>query len=71
MKYITQGLGNGNFPEKKYEFDVIDKMLYIPGNYVGRDQMGDPHHPEQKDWINQGYWSWKNLADMLPYDYLP
>jgi hypothetical protein len=25
----------------------------------------------QKDWVNQGYWSWKNLADQLPYDYLP
>ena len=24
---------------------------------------------EQKDWINQGYWSWKNMADLLPYDY--
>ncbi|HEY1038880.1 MAG TPA: hypothetical protein VGF30_05710 [Bacteroidia bacterium] len=52
MKYITYGLGNGTFLENKYEFDVIDKFLYIPGNYVGRDQMGDPHHPEQKDWIN-------------------
>jgi len=28
-------------------------------------------HYEQKDWINQGYWSWKNLADLLPYDYVP
>jgi hypothetical protein len=26
---------------------------------------------EQKDWINQGYWSWKNLADLLPFDYMP
>lgn len=26
---------------------------------------------EQKDWINQGYWSWKNLADLLPFDYIP
>jgi hypothetical protein len=26
---------------------------------------------DQKDWINQGYWSWKNVADLLPYDYLP
>ncbi|MDP4263448.1 MAG: carboxypeptidase-like regulatory domain-containing protein [Bacteroidota bacterium] len=26
---------------------------------------------DQKDWINQGYWSWKNLADQLPYDYSP
>lgn len=24
---------------------------------------------DQKSWINQGYWSWKNLADQLPYDY--
>jgi hypothetical protein len=26
---------------------------------------------EQRSWINQGYWSWKNLADQLPYDYEP
>ena len=26
---------------------------------------------EQRSWINQGYWSWKNLADALPYDYEP
>jgi hypothetical protein len=26
---------------------------------------------DQKDWINQGYWSWKNLADQLPFDYAP
>lgn len=26
---------------------------------------------DQRSWINQGYWSWKNLADQLPYDYRP
>jgi hypothetical protein len=26
---------------------------------------------EQKSWVNQGYWSWRNLADQLPYDYEP
>jgi hypothetical protein len=26
---------------------------------------------DQKDWVNQGYWSWKNLADLLPFDYIP
>jgi len=26
---------------------------------------------DSKDLVNQGYWSWKNLADQLPYDYLP
>ncbi len=29
------------------------------------------YYYDQKDWINQGYWSWKNLADLLPYDYVP
>ncbi|MFO0415304.1 MAG: carboxypeptidase-like regulatory domain-containing protein [Bacteroidota bacterium] len=26
---------------------------------------------EQRDVISSGYWAWKNLADQLPYDYLP
>ncbi len=29
------------------------------------------YYYDQRDWINQGYWSWKNVADLLPYDYLP
>jgi hypothetical protein len=29
------------------------------------------YYYDQKDWVNQGYWSWKNLADQLPYDYEP
>ncbi len=24
---------------------------------------------QQEDLVNQGYWSWKNLADQVPYDY--
>jgi hypothetical protein len=24
---------------------------------------------DQKSWVAQGYWSWKNVADQLPYDY--
>jgi hypothetical protein len=26
---------------------------------------------DQKSWVNEGYWSWKNVADQLPYDYEP
>jgi CarboxypepD_reg-like domain len=26
---------------------------------------------DQQSLINEGYWSWKNLADQLPYDYQP
>lgn len=26
---------------------------------------------DQRSWTNQGYWSWKNLADQVPFDYEP
>ena len=26
---------------------------------------------DQKNWINYGYWSWKNIADQVPDDYVP
>jgi hypothetical protein len=29
------------------------------------------YYYDQKDWINFGYWSWKNLADRVPDDYIP
>ncbi len=29
------------------------------------------YYYDQRDWVNQGYWSWKNLADLLPYDFWP
>jgi hypothetical protein len=39
--------------------DLQDAILVQPNGYF----------TDQKSWINQGYWSWKNLADQLPYDY--
>lgn len=39
--------------------DLSEAILIRPNGYF----------TPQKSWINQGYWSWKNLADMLPYDY--
>jgi len=33
--------------------------------------MENGYYYDQKDWVNQGYWSWKNLADLLPFDYAP
>ena len=29
------------------------------------------YYYDQKDWINFGYWSWKNIADQVPNDYIP
>src|SRR5215203_764760 len=41
--------------------DLKDGILIKPNGYF----------LDQQSWINQGYWSWKNLADQLPYDYDP
>jgi len=41
--------------------DLKDAILLKPNGYF----------LDQRNWINQGYWSWKNLADQLPYDYRP
>ncbi len=41
--------------------DLLDAILIKPNGFF----------TSQRNWINQGYWSWKNLADQLPYDYEP
>lgn len=41
--------------------DLLDEITIKPNGYFF----------DQKSWVNQGYWSWKNLADQLPYDYEP
>jgi len=41
--------------------DLLDAIVINPNGYFF-----DP-----KSWVNQGYWSWKNIADQLPYDYQP
>jgi hypothetical protein len=41
--------------------DLTDVILIKPNGYF----------LDQRSWMNQGYWSWKNLADQLPYDYEP
>lgn len=39
--------------------DLSEGIVIMPNGYFF----------DQKSWVNQGYWSWKNLADQLPYDY--
>jgi hypothetical protein len=41
--------------------DLLDAILIKPNGFF----------LSQRSWVNQGYWSWKNLADQLPYDYEP
>ena len=41
--------------------DLMESIVIKPNGYFF----------SQQSWINQGYWSWKNIADQLPYDYEP
>lgn len=57
---------------KKYKLpkDVLLQVSYIDlTDAIAIKENG--YYYDQKDWINQGYWSWKNLGDQLPYDYIP
>lgn len=63
-------------PEKEYLKKMnLPKGVPYQVSYIDlRDAvaiMENGYYYDQKDWVNQGYWSWKNLADLLPYDYWP
>lgn len=59
--YLQQMALPHNVPVQISYVDLLDGILIKPNGYF----------TEQRSWINQGYWSWKNLADQLPYDYQP
>lgn len=67
---------NKTAPEKRY-LQQYKLPLDVPRqiSYVDLTEMivikSNGYFTEQKSWVNQGYWSWKNLADQLPYDYEP
>ena len=61
-------------PEKRYleknslPLDVPFQISYV--DLTDAIQIkANGYFTEQKSWINQGYWSWKNVGDQLPYDY--
>jgi hypothetical protein len=68
------------YTNKKPEPEYLKKMglpknVQYPISYIDIKETiaitENGYYYEQKDWINQGYWSWKNVADLLPYDYVP
>jgi hypothetical protein len=70
VTYIKAVPENEYLQQHKLPMDVGVQISYIDIlNPVAIKQNG--YYYDQQDWINQGYWSWKNLADLLPYDYLP
>lgn len=63
-------------PENEYLKKMnLPKSVPFPISYIDIRQSiaitQNGYYYDQKDWVNQGYWSWKNIADQLPYDYLP
>jgi len=67
---------NKQKPEKEY-LEQMGFPLDVPAqiSYVSLSDAilikPNGYFIDQRSWINQGYWSWKNLADQLPYDYEP
>ena len=59
--YLQQMKLPADVPVQISYVDLKEAILIKPNGYF----------LDQRNWINQGYWSWKNLADQLPYDYLP
>jgi hypothetical protein len=59
--YLQQQGLPPDVPKQISYIDLSDGILIKANGYF----------TEQKSWVNQGYWSWKNLADQLPYDYNP
>ncbi|MDB5252433.1 MAG: hypothetical protein JWP27_1602 [Flaviaesturariibacter sp.] len=59
--YLSQMGLPANVPMQMSYVDLLDGILVQPNGFF----------TEQRSWVNQGYWSWKNLADQLPYDYEP
>ena len=61
-------------PEPEYLKKMnMPKLVSVQISYIDLNEVivikQNGYHYDQKDWVNQGYWSWKNLADLLPYDY--
>jgi hypothetical protein len=52
LTIFTQGLPNGAFRNRRYEFRFWGEYLYIPGDYAGKDQIDSPHHAEQERYLN-------------------
>lgn len=63
-------------PENEYlEKYKLPKDIGVQTSYVDLPDIisikQNGYYYDQKDLINYGYWSWKNIADQLPNDFVP
>jgi hypothetical protein len=60
-EYLDQYHLPADVPIQISYVDVLESIILKQNGYF----------TDQRSWVNQGYWSWKNIADQLPYDYEP
>ena len=70
IAYTKQHPENEYLKKYKLPMDVGVQTSYVDLlDLISIKQNG--YYYDQKDWINYGYWSWKNIADQVPNDYVP
>lgn len=61
QEYLSQMLLPQDVKYQISYVDLRDAIIIKPNGYF----------IDQRSWVNEGYWSWKNIADQLPFDYEP
>jgi hypothetical protein len=70
ITYTKKAPENEYLRKYKLPMSVSQQISYIDMlDLITIKQNG--YYYDQKDWINFGYWSWKNIADQVPNDYKP
>jgi hypothetical protein len=70
ITYTKQTPENEYLKKYKLPMDIGVQISYVDLlDVITIKQNG--YYYNQKDWINYGYWSWKNIADQVPDDYVP
>ena len=70
VSYTSQAPDRKYLMERKFPLttQVEISAIDIPNGFVIQE---NGYFYEQSDVTNLGYWSWKKLAELLPYDYVP
>jgi hypothetical protein len=70
ITYTKKGPENEYLKKYKLPMNISMQISYVDMlDVITIKQNG--YYYNQKDWINFGYWSWKNIADQVPNDYTP
>jgi len=70
ITYTKRAPENDYLKKYKLPLNVSQQVSYIDLLDVITIKKNGYYY-DQKDWINFGYWSWKNIADQVPNDYIP